>query len=84
MRAALRGVPRRYKPEEVAVMDPTLAMSVLEKGVKRAWGDKPMPEVGEMRTVPAVTLTRTSLTSPHRRGVHPRAWSRTLPDGGAR
>eukprot|EP00873_Tetraselmis_striata_P041936 jgi/Tetstr1/462200/TSEL_007263.t1 len=33
-----------YYPDEVAVMDPALAMSVLKRGLKRPWGGAPMPE----------------------------------------
>mmetsp|Transcript_28640 Transcript_28640/g.80664 ORF Transcript_28640/g.80664 Transcript_28640/m.80664 type:complete len:124 (+) Transcript_28640:92-463(+) len=33
-----------YHPEEVAAMDPSLAMSVLDRALKRPFGDSPMPE----------------------------------------
>lgn len=36
-----------YKEEEVRVMDPSLGMKMLEKGIKRPWGAQPMPQVRE-------------------------------------
>ena len=34
-----------YGMDEVEVMEPALAMSLLKREMKRPWGDKPMPEV---------------------------------------
>ena len=34
-----------YSQDEVEVMEPALAMSLLKRQMTRPWGDKPMPEV---------------------------------------
>jgi hypothetical protein len=34
-----------YPAEEIEIMEPTLAMSVISRNMIRPWGSKPMPEV---------------------------------------